>query len=227
MTGDEANLPLRDKGPAKRFIRDYVDARWNVGEFMLPVMVLVLALTFLGNRFPWALMLVFILVYGLILAGVIDAFLMWRRLRARLVAKFGEEPPRGARVVRRDARLPDAPLPDAAPAGRPRGRAPLSPGTWARPVARRAHLARTGPAPGGWDRPGSPQRSVGQRPDRLLERPQVRRHVRDAGGRRHQGHVVERRHQHAPVGQRDVQVVVELGVVGLVRLRAVRPAAAA
>ena len=43
MTGDEANLPLRDKGPAKRFIRDYVDARWNVGEFMLPVMVLVLA----------------------------------------------------------------------------------------------------------------------------------------------------------------------------------------
>jgi hypothetical protein len=95
MSGDEANLPLRDKGPAKRFIRDYVDARWNVGEFMLPVMVLVLVLTFLGNRYPWALMLVFLLVYGLILAGVIDAFFMWRRLKAKLVAKFGGEPPRG------------------------------------------------------------------------------------------------------------------------------------
>jgi hypothetical protein len=96
MSGDEANLPLRDKGPAKRFIRDYVDARWNVGEFMLPVMVLVLVLTFLGNRFPWALMLVFVLVYGLVLAGVVDAFFMWRRLRVRLATRFGEEPPRGS-----------------------------------------------------------------------------------------------------------------------------------
>jgi len=96
MTGDEAHLPLRDKGPAKRFIRDYVDARWNVGEFMLPVMVLVLALTFLGSRFAWAMLLVFILVYGLILVGVLDAWLMWRRIRKQLVARFGEEPPRGS-----------------------------------------------------------------------------------------------------------------------------------
>ena len=96
MTGDEAHLPLRDKGPVKRFIRDYVDARWNVGEFMLPVMVLVLALTFLGNRYAWAMLLVFILVYGLILVGVVDAWLMWRRIRKQVVARFGEEPPRGA-----------------------------------------------------------------------------------------------------------------------------------
>ena len=41
-------------------------------------------------------MLVFILVYGLILVGVIDAFLMWRRHAKQLVAKFGEEPPRGS-----------------------------------------------------------------------------------------------------------------------------------
>ena len=96
MSGDEAHLPLRDKGPTKRFIRDYVDARWNVGEFMLPVMVLVLALTFLGGRYAWAMLLVFILVYGLILVGVVDAWLMWRRIRKQLVARFGEEPPRGA-----------------------------------------------------------------------------------------------------------------------------------
>jgi hypothetical protein len=96
MSGDEANLPLRDKGPTKRFIRDYVDARWNVGEFMLPVMVLVLALTFVGSRYAWAMLLVFILVYGLIAVGVVDAFFMWRRVRKQLVATFGEEPPRGA-----------------------------------------------------------------------------------------------------------------------------------
>ncbi len=96
MAGDEAHLPLRDKGPTKRFIRDYVDARWNVGEFMLPVMVLVLALTFLGSRYAWAMLLVFILVYGLIVVGVLDAWLMWRRIRKQIVARFGEEPPRGS-----------------------------------------------------------------------------------------------------------------------------------
>lgn len=90
MTGDEAHLPARDKGPVKRYIRDVVDARWNVGEFMLPVMVVVLALSFV--RASWALLFVFILVYTLIGVGVIDAFLMWRRIRKHIMAKFGEVP---------------------------------------------------------------------------------------------------------------------------------------
>ena len=34
-TGDERYLPLRDKGPNRRFVRDVVDARWNVGEFVM------------------------------------------------------------------------------------------------------------------------------------------------------------------------------------------------
>ena len=94
VTGDEAHLPVRDKGPERRYIRDYVDARWNIGEFMLPVMILVLALSFV--RQSWALMIVFVAVYGILLVAVIDAVLMWRRLKKRLVAKFGAERlPRG------------------------------------------------------------------------------------------------------------------------------------
>jgi Flp pilus assembly protein TadB len=94
VTGDEAHLPARDKGPERRFIRDYVDARWNIGEFMLPVMIVVLALSFV--RQSWALMIVFIAVYGILLVAVVDAVLMWRRLKKRLVAKFGEDRlPRG------------------------------------------------------------------------------------------------------------------------------------
>ena len=88
MTGDEANLPARDKGPVKRYIRDTVDARWNIGEFMLPVMLVVLALSFV--RQTWALTLVFALVYGLIIVAVADAILMWRRTRKKIAAKFGE-----------------------------------------------------------------------------------------------------------------------------------------
>lgn len=95
LTGDDRHLPARDKGPERRFIRDYVDARWNLGEFMLPVMLVVLALSFI--RLPWAQLSVFVLVYGLLLVAVGDAFLMWRRLKKSLAAKFGADGvPKGA-----------------------------------------------------------------------------------------------------------------------------------
>ena len=43
--GEEKYLPLRERGPQKRFARDYVDARFNVGELMIPIMFLVILLT--------------------------------------------------------------------------------------------------------------------------------------------------------------------------------------
>ena len=104
LSGDESALPARDKGPVRRFIRDTVDSRFNIGEFMLPIMFLVLVLTFLPsilkssstNGAAWATLLVVYLVYGLVLAGALDAFLMWRRTKAQVIAKFGEAPPRGS-----------------------------------------------------------------------------------------------------------------------------------
>jgi hypothetical protein len=100
LSGEESALPARDKGPVKRFIRDAVDARWNIGEFMLPIMFVVLALTFLPAVFTstrsWASLLVFTLVYGLVIIGALDAFLMWRGIKAKIVARFGEGPPRGS-----------------------------------------------------------------------------------------------------------------------------------
>jgi hypothetical protein len=100
LSGDESALPARDKGPVRRFIRDTVDARWNMGEFMLPVMFIVLALTFLPAIFKssasWATLLVFVLVYSLVIASAVDAFLMWRRTKAKIFVKFGELPPRGS-----------------------------------------------------------------------------------------------------------------------------------
>jgi hypothetical protein len=88
LSGDDRYLPVRDKGPRRRFIRDSVDARWNIGEFMLPVMLLVLLLSFI--RESWALMSVFVLVYGLILVAIIDAVLMWLRTKKKVLAKFGQ-----------------------------------------------------------------------------------------------------------------------------------------
>jgi len=100
LSGDESALPARDKGPVKRYIRDVVDARWNLGEFMLPIMVLVLLLSALPILAPktqaLSSLMVFVLVYGLIVTGALDAFLMWRRTKAKILAKFGQAPPRGS-----------------------------------------------------------------------------------------------------------------------------------
>ena len=89
LTGDESGLPARDKGPVRRYIRDHIDARWNLAEFMLPVMLIVLALSFL--RTNEILFFVTILTYAILLTAIVDTLLMWRGLRKRLTAKFGEE----------------------------------------------------------------------------------------------------------------------------------------
>lgn len=94
VTGDDRHLPARDKGPVRRYVRDYVDARWSVGEFLLPVMILVLALTFV--RIAAAYQIMFIGVYGVMLLAVLDAFVLWRRLKNRIAVKFPPgEVPRG------------------------------------------------------------------------------------------------------------------------------------
>ena len=89
MTGDESKMPVRDRGADRRYIRDFVDARFCLGEILLPVMLLSLLLSFI--RESWALLTVFILVYGMIALSVVDAVLMWRKLKKQLVAKFGAD----------------------------------------------------------------------------------------------------------------------------------------
>jgi hypothetical protein len=41
-SGDERYLPQRDKGPVRRFVRDWVDARLCMAELLLPLLLLIL-----------------------------------------------------------------------------------------------------------------------------------------------------------------------------------------
>ena len=93
-TGDEAGLPPRDKGPVRRYTRDFVDARRNLGEFLLPIMFVVLALSLVRQQTIFTISIV--LTWGSVLAVVIDTVLMWRGLKGRLTEKFGADAiPRG------------------------------------------------------------------------------------------------------------------------------------
>ena len=92
LTGDEANLPVRDRGPVKRFVRDYVDARWNLGEFFLPIAFVFIFVNLFVSRQPALALVVLVVLYVLVLVTIIDAFILWRGLKKRLTAKFGEVP---------------------------------------------------------------------------------------------------------------------------------------
>ena len=49
MAGDERYLPARDKGPARAFTRDFVDARFTLAEFFIFIAIGVLVLGFVRN----------------------------------------------------------------------------------------------------------------------------------------------------------------------------------
>ncbi|ADG74985.1 conserved hypothetical protein [Cellulomonas flavigena DSM 20109] len=95
--GDERHMPARDRGPVRRFVRDAVDARWNLAELFLPLAAAFLVLQFVtASSAPVVAFASLIVLYVFIIASVVDAWLMWRGLKRRLVAKFGEDGlPRG------------------------------------------------------------------------------------------------------------------------------------
>lgn len=95
VSGDQKNLPPHEAGPIRRTIRDTVDARYNMGELLVPLMMVMLLATFFLPRQYTAVGM--IVVYSLILFAIWDCLRLWRRTRVQLVAAFGEERVRSER----------------------------------------------------------------------------------------------------------------------------------
>lgn len=83
--GDERYLPTRDRGPQKRYVRDYVDARYNVGELTIPFMVLVIMTSFV----PPLMEIGVIVMWSFLIIIIVDCSIMAFMLRKSLRAKFG------------------------------------------------------------------------------------------------------------------------------------------
>ncbi|WP_242585803.1 DUF3043 domain-containing protein [Streptomyces sp. MST-110588] len=94
--GDERYLPVRDKGPVRRFARDFVDSRWSVAEFFLPVAVLILVLTMI--RVPQIQSIALLMWLALIVLIVLDSIGIWIRLGKRLNERFPGENIKGAKA---------------------------------------------------------------------------------------------------------------------------------
>ncbi|MGW2908863.1 DUF3043 domain-containing protein [Streptomyces asoensis] len=92
--GDERYLPVRDKGPVRKFAREFIDSRFNVAEFFLPmaVVILVLSMVRVGSLQTIALLLWLIVIVLIVLDSFVTAF----RLRKRLTERFPDQNRRGA-----------------------------------------------------------------------------------------------------------------------------------
>lgn len=86
MAGDERHLPARDAGPVRKYVRDYIDGRWTLAEFFIPLAVVVLIASLFTKpeiqqlvSYVWFLMLIVLLV---------DMSILLLRLRGKLVKQF-------------------------------------------------------------------------------------------------------------------------------------------
>jgi hypothetical protein len=96
QTGDDRYLPAADKGPVRRFTRDYVDARFSAMEFALPLLlVFSLVGVVFSRQYPWLAGLVniiFLLVVVLVLG---DCLLLAGGLKRAVAQRFPSEPAKG------------------------------------------------------------------------------------------------------------------------------------
>ncbi|GGQ44168.1 membrane protein [Streptomyces althioticus] len=93
-SGDERYLPARDKGPVRRFARDFVDSRFHIAEWFLPmaVVILVLSMVQVAQLQNIALLLWLVVIVMIVLDSVVTGF----RLKKTLAERFPDENRRGA-----------------------------------------------------------------------------------------------------------------------------------
>ncbi|MBX3195945.1 MAG: DUF3043 domain-containing protein [Microbacteriaceae bacterium] len=83
--GEERFLPVRDKGPQKRYVRDYIDARFSLGEALLPLLLVTILSYFFESIAPYVL----IGVWAIIAVLLVEGFVVGGILHRKLEAKFG------------------------------------------------------------------------------------------------------------------------------------------
>jgi hypothetical protein len=84
--GDDSSLPNRDRGPVRRYVRDVVDSRRNVGSFFL----VIAAVALIGTIAPSPLVKNYatLLLFGFFLVMIVDSVVLSRRIKRKVAARF-------------------------------------------------------------------------------------------------------------------------------------------
>ena len=93
LRGEESALPLRDKGPARKYVRNLVDSRKSIGEYFLPIIFVVLLLSI----FPVAALQYggIALMYVVLLTAVIDGIFLSRKIKREVRKRFPDTSTKG------------------------------------------------------------------------------------------------------------------------------------
>jgi hypothetical protein len=89
-TGEDRYLPTRDKGPVRRFARDYVDSRLCIAELLLPLLLVIIITSGFNKGLSNGLWSATILLIAF------DTVLLVVRLRKELSRRFPDTSTKGA-----------------------------------------------------------------------------------------------------------------------------------
>jgi hypothetical protein len=92
-TGDEKYLLPRDKGPVRRFVRDYVDSRFSIVELLIPLLVITMILGYSGN--PSLVSASYLVMMATFLFVIVDMVVLRFRLRKELARRFPDDSHKG------------------------------------------------------------------------------------------------------------------------------------
>lgn len=85
-TGDERYLPARDRGPMRRFVRDFVDVRFSLVEMLIPLLIISMVLGYSGNSTLMGASTMVMLATFLFV--IVDMVILRFRLRRALTQRF-------------------------------------------------------------------------------------------------------------------------------------------
>jgi hypothetical protein len=88
-------ISAREAAPEKVLMRDYIDARLSLGEFLLPSVVVILAVTLLGSYWPSVTLIATLAMYLFIIGVFVDGYLMWRGFKKVLAKRLPKASPKG------------------------------------------------------------------------------------------------------------------------------------
>ncbi|MSZ76676.1 MAG: DUF3043 domain-containing protein [Actinobacteria bacterium] len=91
--GDERYLLPRDKGPVRRFVRDFVDVRFSFIELMIPLLIFTMVLTYSGSSRLAQIGNTVLL--GTLLLVVVDMVVLRFRLKRELGRRFPDDSTKG------------------------------------------------------------------------------------------------------------------------------------
>lgn len=89
LTGDERHMPAEHRGPDRKLIREFIDARTGLGEFLMPVAIVFVLVSLLFNSNPQASGWIVLVFYVLVLVTVGETIFAQRSLKRLLVTKLG------------------------------------------------------------------------------------------------------------------------------------------